>query len=345
MKKSITLNNYTISEDSYPYIIAEAGINHNGDFSIAKELILKAKECGANAIKFQKRNISKTFTSDLLNQPYNKPYSFGYTYGEHKSKLEFTDDQYIELCHYANELNIDFLCSGFDITAFDFIDTYVSMHKIPSPFINHHPLLEHIARFGKPIILSTGMHSMDEIEKALNVITPINDNIILMQCTTSYPIEDNEANLNVLNEFKEKFNVLVGYSSHDNGIIIPSASVLYGACVIEKHFTLDKNMVGPDHIASIEPKELMQLRINCNRIHDSIGGKDKLPNRKELEARKKYGVSWTTSKSIKIGEVFTKDNICIKCPGFGISPLENIYGKRAKIDIDADTTIIRDFVS
>lgn len=323
----------------YPYLIAEIGINHNGSINIAKELIKQAALNGADAVKFQKRNIENTFTKEHLQQPYNKPYSFGKTYGEHKAALEFSDSQLEELYNYTKEFNIDFLCSGFDITAFDFINNYVNIHKIPSPFVNHHELLKHVANYGKPVILSTGMHTLEEIEQAVNVVKPINDDLILLHCVTAYPVLDKEVSLAFIQTLKDKFNTLVGYSSHDEGIIIPACSVLYGASVIEKHFTLDKDMAGPDHKASITPSELQELRINLDRIQDSIGGSNKILTTPELEAKNKYGVSWTTSRFINKGEAFTQDNTCIKCPGTGISPLINIYNHTAVCDLAPDTTI------
>ena len=332
-----------IGEDYAPYVIAEAGINHNGDIEIAKKLIFEAKRVGADAIKFQKRTIDEMFTHAHLEMPYNKSYAFGKTYGEHKKALEFSDEQYMELFDYAEKLKIDFLCSGFDFSSFRFIEhkLNVPIHKIASPFITDFPLLKEIAEYGKPMILSTGMHNMEEIEHSVNYIKQFNDQLIVLQATTLYPCPNEEVNLRVLTTFKEKLNTLVGYSSHDKGVILPAVSVAYGACVIEKHFTLDRTMIGPDHIASVEPRGLELICKYAKTAHEGLGSPVKYIHESELPQREKYGVSVVSTRYINKGDVITAKDITVKCPGGGISPelFDSLPGLVAQRDIDIDSII------
>jgi sialic acid synthase SpsE len=336
-------NQRYIGETEIPYIIAEAGINHNGSIDIAKDLIRYASLSGADAIKFQKRTIDEMYIKSFLDEPYNKPYAFGRTYGEHKKKLEFSEEQYFELQDYARLLKIDFLVSGFDFAGFEFIEKQlnVPIHKVASPFITHFPLLKQVAMYGKPVILSTGMHTYEEIEAAVNYVKNFNDQIVLFQATTLYPCPDREVNLNVLKTFKDKLDVLVGYSSHDNGVVLPAVSVALGACVIEKHFTLDRTMVGPDHIASVEPRGLELIVKYCKSAHYGLGSYEKELQEAEKEQRIKYGVSIVSSKDLKKGDVMDETNITVKCPGGGISPVlfDKLIGKKILTDIKADTII------
>lgn len=332
-----------IGEDYVPYIIAEAGINHNGNIEIAKQLIYEASKAGADAIKFQKRTIEEMFTHEHLNKPYNKDYAFGKTYGEHKKALEFSDEQYLELYKYAQSLKIDFLCSGFDFTSFRFIEHVlnVPIHKIASPFVTHYPLLKEIAGYGKPMILSTGMHNMDEIERSVNYIRQFNDQIVVLQATTLYPCPDEEVNLRVLDTFKQKLHTLVGYSSHDKGVIIPAVSVAFGACIIEKHFTLDRMMTGPDHIASVEPRGLELICKYAKSAHKGLGVPEKYIHESELSQREKYGVSVVSLHPIHKGQKITAADITVKCPGGGLSPeiYDTLPGMTAQRDIEADSII------
>lgn len=330
--------------DNQPaYIIAEVGINHNGSFDLALEMIDVAAKTGVDAVKFQKRSIYEMYTKSFLDQPYNKNYSFGRTYGEHKLFLEFSDDQFYELKKRAHSYNLDFIVSGFDKSAFDFINYKldVQIHKIASPFINHYPLLRHVAGYGKPVILSTGMHSYDEIKNAVNYIRQFNPDIILLQATTLYPCPDELVNLRTLEAFRNDLNILVGYSSHDKGVILPAASVALGACVIEKHFTLDRTMIGPDHAASVEPRGMEMIVKYAHIIEKGLGDGRKLLNKEEEDQRIKYGVSIVTKRTLKKGDRITINDITVKCPGGGVSPIkyEDIIGKLILNDIEEDEII------
>lgn len=332
-----------IGETEEPYVIAEIGINHNGDFGLCKKMIAAAARAGVDAVKMQKRTIEEMYTKDALEVPYTKPYSFGRTYGEHKHALEFNDNQFIELQTYTRSLGVEFLVSGFDSTSFDFIEKVlnVPVHKVASPFVTDYPLLKQVAEYGKPIFLSTGMHTMEEIEDSVKYIKQFNDKIMVFHAVTMYPVPDEKVNLNVLTTFKERLGTLVGYSSHDKGVMIPAAAVALGACVIEKHFTLDRTMTGPDHAASVEPRGMELIKKYALAVHQSLGEDEREINENERAARIKYGVSITSRRAIPAGKIIEENDIMVKCPGGGITPVKywDLIGKKATRDIISDKTL------
>lgn len=335
--------NRWIGEGERPYVIAEIGINHNGDFELCKQMIVAAARAGVDAVKMQKRTIKEMYTHKALDVPYDKPYAFGNTYGEHKHALEFTDAQYLELQKFTHGMGVEFLVSGFDSTSFDFIEhqLHVPIHKVASPFITDYPLLKQVAEYGKPIFLSTGMHTLEEIKKSVEFIKQYNDKLMVFHAVTMYPVPNEMVNLHFIQTLKNEVQTLVGYSSHDKGVVVPAASVALGACVIEKHFTLDRTMIGPDHAASVEPRG-MELIVNYSKaVHDSMGSYDKKMYDPEKAARIKYGVSVTSKCFIPCGKTITEEDIMVKCPGGGISPVEywNLLGKKALKDIEEDVTI------
>ena len=322
----IKLNNGRLIGDGHPaYIIAEIGINHNGSIDVAKELVDKASIIGIDAVKFQKRTITEMYREDFLKMSYKKDNSFGNTYGTHKQFLEFSDEQLFELKDYTESRNLDFIVSGFDFSGFDFINESmdVAFHKIASPLVTHIPLLVHIAKYGKPMVLSTGMHDFKEVEAAVKEILKYNKDLIVLQCTTSYPTDDEDVNLDVISRFRKELNVLAGYSSHDRGVVIPAASVAFGSCFIEKHFTLDRTMKGPDHVASVEPRGLELILGYTRSIEAAIGTDTKDLNKVELPAKEKYGYSCVAKNDIQKGEMITTDSIAYKVPGTGLKPSEN----------------------
>jgi len=335
--------NRWIGEMEEPYVVAEIGINHNGDFELCKNMIASAAHTGVDAVKMQKRTIEEMYTRDALDSPYNKPYAFGRTYGEHKHALEFSNEQFIELQQYAHSLGVEFLVSGFDSTSFEFIEKIlnVPVHKVASPFVTDYPLLKQVAEYDKPIFLSTGMHTMDEIKASVEFIKQYNDKLMVFHAVTMYPVPNKDVNLNILTTFKKELNTLIGYSSHDNGVVIPAAAVALGACVIEKHFTLDRAMIGPDHAASVEPRGMELIKKYATAVHQSLGLSVREVNDAETTARIKYGVSVTSKRAIPTGKIITEEDIMVKCPGGGISPVQfwNLMGKKAQKDIAADKTI------
>ena len=344
MEKRIQVTqNRWIGENEEPYVVAEIGINHNGSFELCKKMIDAAAHAGVDAIKMQKRTIEEMYTKDALDVPYTKPYAFGKTYGEHKHALEFSDEQFVELKEYTEKKGVDFLVSGFDSTGFEFIDKVlnVPVHKIASPFITDYPLLKQVAEYGKPIFLSTGMHNLEEIKESVKFIKQYNNQLMVFHAVTMYPVPTEDVNLNFLKTLKRELDTLVGYSSHDKGVVLPAVAVALGACVIEKHFTLDRTMVGPDHAASVEPRGMELIKKYCNITRLGLGCDQKVLNEAERMARIKYGVSITSKRYIPKDHIITEEDIMVKCPGGGISPVNywNCIGGKSLKDIEADKTV------
>ena len=235
----LKLGKRTVGPANPTFVIAEIGINHQGDLAIAKELITKAKECGADAVKFQKRTISRILTKEGLEMPYDNRNSFGKTYGEHKYALELSEDDYKTLLAFSYSLDVEFSASGWDEESIDFLDKLgVSFFKMASADLTNFPLLEHAAKKGKPMILSTGMADMKTVKSAVELVSKFNTQIGILQCTSTYPAKFEEINLNVLHTYQNEFpNSVIGYSGHEHGIVIPVAAVALGARIIERHFT------------------------------------------------------------------------------------------------------------
>ena len=345
----IKINNKIIGNNHAVYIIAEIGINHQGDIEIAKELILEAKDCGADCVKFQKRDINRILTKEGLNMPYVNNNSFGDTYGEHKRALELSSEDYLTLYNFSKENNIDFAASGWDEESIDFLDNLgVPFFKMASADITNFPLLEHTAKKGKPMIISTGMSNMETVEKAVELISNINSQVAILQCTSTYPTEFDQIHLNVLNTFKEKFpKCVIGYSGHELGIAVPIASVSLGAKIIERHFTLDRTMKGGDHAASLEPQGFKKMVRDIRNIEKAMGSYDKTVQDSEIPIFKKLSKSIVSAVDINQGDTITLDKITTKGPGTGISPMQidSLIGKTVKINIPADTVILEDNIN
>lgn len=326
------------------YIIAEAGVNHNGDITVAKEMILEAKKAGADAVKFQTFVTEKLVSKQAPKADYQmKITSQEETQYQMLKKLELSFDDFIELSEYANKLDIDFLSTPFDDESIDFLSQLVMpFWKIPSGEITNKPYLMKIANTKKPIILSTGMSTMEEIEMALEVFHDYHrENIILLHCNTEYPTPYNDVNLNAMVTMKEKFNVKVGYSDHTEGIAVPIAAVVLGAAVIEKHFTLDKTLPGPDHKVSLEPQELTQMVTTIRNIEKAMGDGVKKPSESEKKNISVARKSIVAKRNIKKGEVFSEENLTVKRPGNGISPMKwhDVLGQMAIRDFNEDEMI------
>ncbi len=339
----ITFNNKTIGQGHPVYIIAEIGINHQGDVDIAKELIDEAKNCGADAVKFQKRSISRILTKEGLEAPYDNRNSFGSTYGEHKKALELSKDDYKVLVQYSNSLNVDFCASGWDEESIDFLDSLdIPFFKMASADLTNFPLLEHTARKNKPMILSTGMADMETVMNAVKLVESINSQIAILQCTSTYPTSFNELNLNVLRTYQNEFpNAVIGYSGHELGIAIPPVAVAMGACIVERHFTLDRTMKGGDHSASLEPQGFTKMVRDIRHIEDAMGSYNKEIQDSEKPVFKKLAKSIVSAVDISEGTVLTREMLTTKGPGSGISPqkLNDILGKKVLKSIPSDSVM------
>lgn len=326
------------------YIIAEAGVNHNGDISLAKKLINEAVEAEVNAIKFQ-TFISKNLVSKVAKKA---EYQIENTKNSTESqlemieKLELSFNEFIELKEYCDKKGIEFLSTAFDFESIEFLKKLgMKTWKIPSGEITNLPYLRKISEVADRIIISTGMSNLEEIEQALKILNKDKDKITILHCNTEYPTPMKDVNLKAMNLIKEKFEVEVGYSDHTLGIEIPIAAVALGAKVIEKHFTLDKTMEGPDHKASLEPGELKRM-VECIRnIELALGEEKKEASPSEVKNKEIARKSIVAKSNIKKGEIFSEDNLTVKRPGNGISPMEwdNVIGKIAHRDFLEDELI------
>lgn len=325
-------------------IIAEAGVNHNGSLDLAKKLAKTAKESGADIVKFQTAKLESLVTNTAPMAEYQKRnIAQTETQMDMLRKLLLPYDDFVELSGYCKEIGIKFLSTPFDLDSIDFlVGIGCDVWKIPSGEITSFPYLVKIANLHQPIILSTGMSTMEEVEKAVELLKNNGSGeITLLHCTTAYPTPYEDVNLKAMMTLQNHFKTPVGYSDHTLGIEVPLAAAALGACVIEKHFTLDRNMEGPDHKASLEPQELRQMVEGIRKIEQALGNEIKQVSPSERDnigiARK----SIVAAKAIKKGELFTEENLTVKRPGTGISPMrwEEVIGKTAAIDYQIDDMI------
>jgi sialic acid synthase len=268
------------------YVIAEIGQNHQGDPEIAKRLIREAKLCGVNAVKSQKRDIRTMLTPEQYAKPYNSPHSFGRTYGEHREALELSLDTWAELMAYAWELEIDFFASPWDIPSARVLkELDCPIIKIASASLTQRPMLQEIAGYGKPVILSTGMSTLEEIDGAVDALQGAD--VYLLQCTSAYPAEFSTVNLRAMATLKKRYDLPIGLSGHHRGIAVDAAAVALGAQIIERHFTLDRTWKGSDHAASLEPPGLSRLVRDMRAVESAMGDSEKGVLQCELPARSK----------------------------------------------------------
>jgi N,N'-diacetyllegionaminate synthase len=327
-------------------IIAEAGVNHNGSLTIAKELIKAASIAGADYIKFQTFISEKLVSKNAKQADYQKK-NMGTDTSQFEMlrKLELSTKDHYELVEYSKENKIAFFSTAFDMDSIDLLVTLqIPIWKIPSGEITNLPYLRKIGSLNKPVILSTGMTTLGEIEEAIEALVKSGtkrDHITVLHCTTEYPAPMDEVNLKAMVTIGEAFKVKYGYSDHTEGIEIPLAAVAMGATVIEKHLTLDKNMTGPDHYASIEPDEFKKMVEGIRNIELAMGTGIKEPTKSEIKNKVVARKSIVASKMIKTGEQFTTGNICVKRPGNGISPMlwDKVIGISAKRDYQIDELI------
>jgi len=328
------------------FIIAEAGVNHNGSVDLAKKLIDVAAMSGANAVKFQTFKAENLVVKNTEKAAYQKD-----TTGASESqfdmlkKLELDVKAYKELIAYCYKKNIIFLSTAFDHDSIDFLnDLGLSIFKIPSGEINNLPYLRHIGSLGKKVILSTGMSSLEEVGEALSVLinagTP-KKNITVLHANTMYPTPMKDVNLNAMLTIQKEFSVSIGYSDHTLGIEVDIAAVAMGATIIEKHFTLNKAMKGPDHKASLDPNELISMVLSIRNIEQAMGSNEKKSSPSESVNIYVVRKSIIANQKITKGELLTDKNITIKRPGNGISPMrwDSVIGSLAKKDYNKDDLI------
>jgi N,N'-diacetyllegionaminate synthase len=328
-------------------IIAEAGVNHNGDIELAKKLIDAAADAGVDYVKFQTFNSKKLVSKSAQKADYQKENTNDAIESQLKmlQRLELSKENHIVLIEYCKSKNIKFLSTAFDLDSIDFLNQLnIDLWKVPSGEITNLPYLRKLGSLGKPVIISTGMAEMQEIDDAIKVIIAAgtnSDNITVLHCNTEYPTPMQDVNLTAMNTIKDVFNVPVGYSDHTLGIEIPIAAVALGAKVIEKHFTLDKTMEGPDHKASLEPYELKAMVNAIRNIEQAMGNGIKVPSPSEAKNKPIARKSIVANTDISKGEIFNESNLTIKRPGTGISPMkwDEMIGSKATKDYKSDDLI------
>ena len=307
-------------------IIAEAGVNHNGSMETAKQLVDAAVEAGADIVKFQTFSADLLVTSSAIKAEYQSRTTDA-TESQHSMlrKLELSREMHVELIAYCRQCSIEFFSTGFDTQSIDMlVELGLEKFKIPSGEITNLPYLRHIGKYGKPVILSTGMSNLGEIEAALDILEAsgtLRNQVTVLHCNTEYSTPMKDVNLRAMLSIGEAFGVAFGYSDHTLGIEVPIAAVALGARVIEKHFTLDCNLPGPDHRASIEPDELRAMVLAIRNIEKALGDGIKRPSSSELKNKPIVRKSLVAATAILAGECFSETNLAIKRPGTGISPM------------------------
>lgn len=327
------------------YIIAEAGVNHNGDFKLAKKLVFEAKRIGSDAIKFQTFKAENIVTKKAERADYQKENCGGEeSQFEMIKKLELSEEEFESLFEYCKEIGIDFLSSPFDLDSIHFLSKLgMRVFKIPSGEITNLPYLREISKVAKKVILSTGMATYDEIGEAISILKENGEKeLVVLHATTEYPCPFAEVNLLAMNSIGEKFKCDIGYSDHTKGIEIPVAATALGAKVIEKHFTLDNKMVGPDHRASLDVEEFESMVKSIRNVENSLGDGVKKPTESEMRNIPIVRKSIVAKSKIRKGEEFSEFNLTTKRPGSGLNPMknwDNLLGKTAEKDYEADDLI------
>ena len=325
-------------------IIAEAGVNHNGNFTLAKKMVVAAKEAGADYVKFQTFKPERLVSRFAEKADYQKE-----TTGSEESQLEMlqkltlTNDNFRDLKAYCDSLGIGFISTPFDLESIDFLESFdMDFWKIPSGEVTNLPYLEAVAKTGRKVIMSTGMCDLDEIQAAVDILEKNGTSEIeLLHCNTQYPTPMDDVNLSAMETIREKMKRTVGYSDHTLGIEVPISAVALGAEVIEKHFTLDKKMDGPDHRASLNPEELKQMVQAIRNIEKAIGGGNKMASSSESANKSVARKSIVAKKHISKGEILCEENLTTKRPGSGISPMKwyDVIGTFAVRDFSEDEMI------
>lgn len=332
---------------NHTIIIAEAGVNHNGSIELAKLLIDEAVESGVDYIKFQTFKSENLVTRTAKQADYQKKNIGDSDNSQYNmlKELELSEEQHFELIEYCNKKGIKFFSTAFDMDSIDFLTSLnLGLWKIPSGELTNYPYVKKIASFGEPVILSTGMSSTEEISDTVNLLVSCGlpkEKITILHCNTEYPTPMYDVNLLAMNSIKKRFQTEIGYSDHTVGIEVPIAAVALGAKVIEKHFTLDRNLPGPDHKASLEPSELKAMVSAIRNIEQALGSEEKKVSSSEMKNKAVARKSIVAAKAIKAGEMFSEENLTVKRPGIGISPMkwESVIGQVAIRDFEQDELI------
>jgi N-acetylneuraminate synthase/sialic acid synthase len=344
---SFNIDNVSVSRDGAGcYVIAEIGHNHQGDLAKAKEMFRAAKECGVTAVKLQKRDNRSLYTRALYDMPYDNENSFGATYGAHREALEFGRVEYEELKRYAGEIGLTLFATAFDFGSADFLaELDMPAFKIASGDLKNLPLLKHVAQMRKPMIVSTGGGTMEDVQRAYDTIMPLNRRLCLLQCTASYPVDPEEMNLRVITTFRDKFpDIIVGLSDHQNGIALAMVAYTLGARVIEKHFTLNRAWKGTDHAFSLEPGGMRRLVRDLRRASVALGDGIKRIYPSEDKPLVKMAKKIVATRNLPAGHVIRPEDVTLKSPNDGLPPnqLERVIGMKTRRSLEEDENILFD---
>ncbi len=367
MSARVVIEGIEVHDGSECYVIAEIGHNHQGSVETAKQMFTAAAECGAHAVKLQKRDNRTLFTKDFFNRPYDNEASYGATYGEHREALEFGRDEYAELKKHANELGVAFFATAFDFNSADFLsDLDMPAYKIASGDLTNTPLLRYVGEIGKPVIFSTGGGTLDDVRRAYDTLIEVNDQLVVLQCTAGYPAEWDELDLRVISTFRDEFpgavagfsshdldlrvvdtyrrifpSTVVGHSSHDNGIAMPVAAFVLGARVVEKHFTLNRAMKGTDHAFSLEPQGLRKMVRDLRRARLALGTAEKTMHASEAAPIMKMGKKIVAARDLPAGHVLQREDLALKSPGDGLPPyeLDGVVGRKLRHPLDEEMAL------
>jgi sialic acid synthase len=343
---TLKIGAHEIGDNTRCYVIAEIGHNHQGSLEKARELFREAKLAGADAVKLQKRHNRGLYTKAAYDRAYDNENSFGATYGEHREFLEFGLPEYKDLQAYAAELGVDFFSTAFDVASADFLaELDVPAFKIASGDLKSIPLLQHVARMGKPMVISTGGALVEDVQRAYDAIMPINSQLAILQCTAGYPAAFEELDLRVIATYRHRFpGAVVGFSSHDNGIAMPVAAYMLGARIVEKHFTLNRAMKGTDHAFSLEPVGLRKMVRDLERTFKAMGDGIKKVYESEKAPLIKMGKSLVVAHDLPSGHVLTASDIAMKSPAGGIPPYEfdAVIGRTTTKALKADDVLSYD---
>ncbi len=342
-ERTLTIGGFEISDASECYVIAEIGHNHGGSIETCKELFDEAKGCGAHAVKLQKRDNHSLYTREFFNKPYENENSYGATYGEHREALEFGKADYKELKDYAEEIGITFFATAFDHHSADLLaEVEMPAYKVASADLVNTPLLRHVAGFGKPMILSTGGSTLDDVRRAHEIVAEINPELAVLQCTAGYPAAWDELDLRVIETYRDLFpETVIGLSSHDNGIAMPVVSYLLGGRIVEKHFTLNRALKGTDHRFSLEPQGLRKMVRDLTRTKKALGDGTKTMYPSEVEPVQKMAKKLVAKTALPAGHVLRAEDLAMKSPGDGLPPyeLDRLIGRTLRHPVDEDQAL------
>lgn len=344
LPSQIKVGNHYIGEAEPVFFIAEVGNNHNGDYFLAKRTVEETAKTGAAAVKFQKRFVDDVFARELKEKPQTKDQVFGKTYGEYREALELNFEEFVKLKKISEDLGLIFFATPFDKKSVDFLEELaVELYKIASFDATNLPLVEYIAQKKKPIILSTGMTSLEETDEAVETILQYNNELVILHCVSVYPAVDERLNLSTIPFIRERYAPLpVGYSGHEKDFAPTLAAIALGAKCVERHITLDKSLPGPDHATvSLNIPEFTEMVSEGGRIQRALGKSGKFLFEEEAKTRDKHSKSIVSKCLIPAGTVITAEMLTCKSPGYGLKPkmLPKIIGSTAKVDIGTDSVI------